>query len=81
MFNRNTLHSLIIGLFLFGLVKGQAPNINMHPSDTVVTKGDTAFFLVNASGLDTLTYQWEYSTTSASWQSIVNATDSVYKFK
>lgn len=55
-----------------------APTITAHPADMTVTEGETATFIVNATGSD-LSYQWQQSTNNGSkWTNITGETNTTY---
>lgn len=55
-----------------------APTITAHPADMTVTEGETATFIVNATGSD-LSYQWQQSTDSGNnWTNIDGANAAEY---
>lgn len=55
-----------------------APTITAHPADMTVTEGETATFIVNATGSD-LSYQWQQNTDSGNnWTNIDGANAAEY---
>ena len=54
------------------------PIIGTPPSSTAVYSGRPASFTVGASGVGTVTYQWQKSTVPNIWQHISGATNAAY---
>ena len=55
-----------------------AATITSHPSDQTVDEGQTATFSITASGIGTLSYQWEKMPFGGAWAAIPGATDTSY---
>ena len=75
-------HEVIVnGGTLIGEVNGnQPPQITPQPQNKIVTEGESATFTIEASGSESLSYQWQESTDSGSnWRSIVGATSTSYE--
>ncbi len=75
-------HEVIVnGGTLIGEVNGnQPPQITTQPQNKIVTEGESATFTIEASGSESLSYQWQESTDSGSnWRSIVGATSTSYE--
>ena len=75
-------HEVIVnGGTLIGEVNGnQPPQITTQPQNKIVTESESATFTIEASGSESLSYQWQESTDSGSnWRSIVGATSTSYE--
>ncbi len=73
-------HEVIVnGGTITGQVNGQqSPQITASSQSQTVTEGESATFTIEASGSESLSYQWQKSTNGSDWTNIGGATSATY---